>query len=109
MAKLTDNQLKDYKRYYVDNPGSGFSPERNSYIVEKTIKETDKAIRDRKKAYQDKVAERSEAVASYIKYLDKGGGFSAEKYFGRRNLAHLRGQKIIETIKGKFKELEEVS
>jgi hypothetical protein len=106
--KLTENQLRDYRKYYVDAPDSDFSPERNAYIVEKTIKETDNAIKQRKKEYAQKVAERSEAVASYIKYLDKGGGSAAEKYFGRRNLAHLRGQKILQTIRNNEIIIEEI-
>jgi len=98
MANLTENQKRDYEMFFVEKGDPGFSPEHNRYVIEKTIRENDKLALKKRKEYRDKLAERTEAAASYIMYLERGGAAPAEKYFGRRFLAYLQGRKIIKKL-----------
>lgn len=90
-----DMQYSDHNRFFNRDP-DGFSPERNKFIVESTIKKYDAT---RLKKVDDVVShfeERADAVVSFIKSVDRGKGAQGnlEKYFGRKMLAYLRGQQI---------------
>ena len=88
---------QDYDRFYVAKPDPGFSPDRNNAIVEGTIKKYEATVRRKQKEYANKVGERADAVATYLKSFSVGT--PVEKYFGKRTLAYLRGQKILQKIK----------
>jgi hypothetical protein len=47
------------------------------------------------KLQREGLAERTNALASYIKYLDRGGSKDVEGYFGKRQLAELQGKKVM--------------
>ena len=103
--KLTDNEKKDYFKWYLDEPEAGFSPKRNKAVIEQSIIKS-KLLRERRnRDYIESIRERSDAVVSYLKHVDMGHEQSVERYFGRKMLAHLRGQKIVEEIKGRTKRL----
>lgn len=101
-VKAPSNEQRDHQKFFVEKGDPGFSPEHNKYIIEKTIKEHEANIMKRRKAYVEQVAERSDAAMDYVRYLERGGDsknpYSAEKYFGRKILAELRGQKIMQKI-----------
>lgn len=88
-------QVKDEdKKFYAVTPDAGFSPARNKAVVENSIKKYE-AMRAKKwKEWEEGVAERSEAVASYLKHVDWGKSTPVERYFDRRTLAYLRGDEI---------------
>lgn len=92
--KQIENQRKDYQKFYVNKPDPDFNPERNKKIVEDSIKEYDNMRISKHKMFMEKLAERVDAATSYVLYLERGGSSPAEKYFGRRLLAQLRGEKI---------------
>ncbi len=102
------------KRHFKEKGDPGFSPERNKSVIEESIKKYE-ATRARKKAeYADQVMERADAVASFLKNIDKGKmtGMNSEdqalKYFGKKELAKLRGQKILGILENGVMKLQEV-
>ncbi len=90
---------QDYQKYYVKSPTGEFSVERNNYIINKTIEDYEKMRKDKAKAYEQKIRERVDAAMSYAKHLESNGATPAEKYFGKKTLAHLQGQKIANSLK----------
>lgn len=98
---LTDNQVMDYKKYYIEGGEIGFSPERNKYIVEKTIKDYEEKQKEKDKQFVKELEWRSEAAVSWAKHLDKGNTTPAEKYFGHKVLSELQGRNIMNEIKAR--------
>lgn len=86
-----DYQMKDMQRYFVEGGDVGFSPERNKYIVESTLQNNFNILKARAKQYNDKLTERVYATSDYLEYLNKGKAGNAERYFGKRELARLKG------------------
>lgn len=100
MATLTKNQKLDYGKWFKEGGDVGFSPEKNKYIIEKTIKKHEANIARKIKSYEEQVRERADAVATYLKSVANGKEKSVDAYFGRRELARLRGQQIIQKLQG---------
>lgn len=100
MAGLTQNQILDFKKWYLPGGDKGFNPKRNKEIIEATIKKTDDLKRKKEAEYREAVAERSEAAVSYL-FSRKGAGSrqSVEKYFGKKELARLRAEDILTKLK----------
>src|SRR5258708_4649804 len=95
--KIKDYKLvnDDYLRFYKKEPDKDFSPKRNEAIVEGTIKKYEETRRKKSLQHDDNYFERSDAVVTYLKSLDRGTSESnLEKYFGRKMMAYLRGQQI---------------
>ena len=89
----------DYK-FVPKDADANFDAKRNLQIVEDVIAETEKMWEAKKKESFDKIEERTDAVATYLHSLEQGKGNSnVEKYFGRKHLAYLRGQQIINELK----------
>ena len=90
----------DYK-YLEQNPegDADFSPERNVEVIANIIKKTDKMRRQKSREFQTGLRERNEATAQYLKALEGGASTNAEKYFGRRELARLRGEEVLNKLK----------
>lgn len=94
-----DMQQSDKARFY-NHDKDGFSAERNKAIIEQTITDYEAMRAKKAREYDDAYGERSEAVISYLKALDKGGAISAGgqhnmmQYFGKRHLAYLQGLEI---------------
>ncbi|MEK9207917.1 MAG: hypothetical protein AAB922_05510 [Patescibacteria group bacterium] len=101
MSNLTKNQLEDYRKFYKDNPDDGFSPARNKAILESTIRKTNTRRVNLLRQANEQLDERVDAVWSYFKHLSQGNHTPVEKYLGKRNLAYLRGQKLVQKIKDK--------
>jgi hypothetical protein len=91
-------QKEDYK-FFKEKGDPGFSPERNKYVIEKTIAKYEANRKRKMQQFQDNLGERTEAVAMYFKHLTQGKTTPVEKYFGRRNLAYLQGQNIMHKLK----------
>lgn len=92
----TDEQL-DYQNWYVEGGEEGFNPEYNKMVIERSIKKHNAMQQAKRKAYREGLAERVDAVTTWAKSLS-GSHMPAERYFGKRQLAYLRGQKILETF-----------
>jgi hypothetical protein len=97
MADLTENEKLDYQNWFVEGGEAGFSPDRNKFVVEESIKKHNAMRMAKRKAYIEGLAERVDAVRTWAKSLT-GSHMPAEKYFGRRQLAYLQGQKILQTL-----------
>lgn len=92
---------QDYHLVPVD-ADKDFSPENNRRIIEETIKKS-KLLQERKRREgMDKVKERTEAMAQYLNSLNNGKTTKVTDYFDRHELARLRGEEILNTIKGKI-------
>lgn len=77
-----------------------FSEEHNKRVIEETERWNDEQDRKRVKDYQEKTRERTNAVAQYLKNLTQGRGVtSIDRYFGKRHLAYLRAEEIVNQLK----------
>lgn len=89
----------DWSKVPVD-PDPGFSAEHNRRVIDDVIDFTDKLIKRRKKEHNEELKERSWAISKYLKSLEMGGEESnMAKYFGRREMARLQGENIMEKMK----------
>jgi hypothetical protein len=105
MADFTKNEILDFKKWYLDKPEEGFSPKRNKKIIEESILKSQLMRQRKNKDYVETIRERADAVASYLKHIMNGHEKGVEAYFGRQELARLRGQRIVEEVKGRMKRL----
>ena len=86
-------------------PDSDFSPEHNQRVLDATIQKGEMLHRAQKASFIKGLRERTGAVADYVQSLKMGGSNSnINKYFGKRHLAYLRGQEILEKLKNAQKE-----
>lgn len=92
--KPWSNEQRDYQLYYVRDVDPNFSPEKNKFVIDKTIKEYERKRKQKDKQFTRDLDERSQAVYQYLRHLDKGHSTPLEKYFGKKTLAHLRGERI---------------
>lgn len=90
---------KDWK-FMKPDPDEGFSPERNKRIIEETIKKYEKIRAQKMKAWREGVAERSDALAQYFT-SPKFTSTSFGRYFGKKWMAYLRGEKALDEIYAK--------
>ena len=76
-----------------------FDPEHNRRVIAEVDAYNDMMDRKRDRDHKEEVRERAEASADYLKQVAEGRGMtSPDKYFGRRYLAHLRGQQIVKKL-----------
>ena len=94
------NVAKQDYRFILDKPEPGFNPERNKMVIENSIKKYEKIRAQKMKARREGVAERTDALAQYFtspKFTSTPFG----KYFGKKWMAHLRGEQIMDEIYAK--------
>lgn len=102
MKKLTKEEKEDYKKYFIERGDPGFSPARNKATLERTIAKMDKLRAQKRKEYEEGVRERADAVATYLRSRIAQGSTPVEKYFGKRWMAYLRGQRIKKVLKSYY-------
>lgn len=89
----------DYK-YIIDKPDADFSPARNKAIVEKLIADTDKFFNSLEKELQVDKDNRVDVLSSFAQYtFSKGGHKTLEQYLGKRKMAEIYGQRIVEKLR----------
>ena len=90
---------KDYDKYFLPN-NKAFNPKRNKEILEGTILKYEKRREEKNRAYKDLVRERVEAITDYL-FSPRGAGMrnSIERYFGKTELARLRGEDILTKLR----------
>ena len=95
----------DFKYLYQKPDGDvGFSVEHNRRVIENGIKKTNQKIRQLIKEYSEKLNERVDASYYYLRAIVRNKMSSSNpkaaalKYFGKRELARLRGDEIREQI-----------
>lgn len=96
---LTDNQKRDYQKFYKKDGNATFVANRNKSLVDEVIREAELNRKRKAKAYTEQIRERSDAVATFLKAVDRGKVANVDRYFGRKELARLRGEQIIAEIK----------
>jgi hypothetical protein len=89
----------DMKRFWQERPDPDFDPKRNEDIIKRSIARAEELRKQKIKAKMEGLRERTSALASYVKYLDHGGGKTAEGYFGRKTMAELAGKKVMQILK----------
>ena len=100
--KTSQLDPRDYK-YIVEDGDIDFNPARNESIVNQVIAETDARVKKLKEEWRDPFAERADAVATYLTSQHGAeSGKSIDKYFGKKMLAHLRGEGIKKTVQSKL-------
>ncbi len=87
----------DWKYVPVDAE-PGFSPEKNKAVVERTIKKYEAMRKAKMKQWVSGVQERTDALATFFKSRAFRLGTPAEKYFGKKWMAYLRGEKIKDEV-----------
>lgn len=92
-----DDLLLSQKYGVFEDPD--FSPARNKATIERTIKKMDQMQKKKLKDYTNQIRERSSAVASFFKHVNQGKHNNIFKYFGKRELARLRGEDIANQLK----------
>ncbi len=88
---------KKDQRFVLDKPDDGFSPERNKFIIENSIRKMDALIAKRRKEWRDKTAERVDAITSFLSAEVKSNN-PLTNYFGKRGIAYLRGETVLDRI-----------
>ena len=91
---------EDWKFVPVE-PDPDFSEEHNRKVIAETIRKSERARRMKEKEHGNKIDERAQAIAKYLKDVESNGASSnLVKYFGRKELARLRGEEIVGILKG---------
>jgi proline dehydrogenase len=98
--KIKDEQQRDHALYFVEDGEEGFNPEYNKMVIERTIKKTQANRKKKQHDYVDALQERTDAVATYLKSRSAESNRPVESYFSKRELAYLRGEKIMQKVKG---------
>lgn len=98
-VETQNNQKRDIAVYFVEEGDPGFSPDRNKAVIAESIRKSKEVRRKILVKELDEIRERTDAVATYLKSRMAEGSSSVEKYFGKRYLAHLRGQKIMNVMR----------
>lgn len=105
LPQMKRSQLhKDDYKYLQEKPDGDpdFNLERNNEIIERTIMKNDIVRRSRQKEFIDKLLERADAAASYLKAVDKKPFLTPEQYFSKDELTHLAGRRIVNKIAQEF-------
>lgn len=97
---------RDWKFVPVD-PDPNFSEERNKQVIAETIETNERLRKRRQREFGSRIREKSEAVAQYLDDVVKGKtSSSVEKYFGKKELTRLRGEEIINKLKGRLSDVK---
>lgn len=91
--KTSQLDPRDHK-YIIEGGDPGFNPDRNKAIIAKTIRDAEAYNKAQWYKWRDQLGERAEAAAYYLKHVDRNKSTSVENYFGRNELARLRGDDI---------------
>ena len=88
------------RKWFVESGEPGFSPERNKAIVEASIKKYEAQRAKKYAQFRENLMVRSDALATWAKDTRHGweSGKPADRYFGRRMMAYLRG----DTVRGEL-------
>ena len=89
---------EDMKRFWRERPDPDFDINRHNKIVANTIKKAEARRQSVRKAQNEGLKDRANALASYIKYLDRGGSKKVEDYFGKRELGRLQAKKTMTVL-----------
>lgn len=106
---IKEQQSRDEAVYFDSSLDPEYVKRHNDDVIARTIKATNMLRRQKQKDYIEQIAERSDAVATYLKSRMAEGNTPVEKYFGREMMAHLTGRKIMNKIQSKLQLHQKVS
>ena len=92
----------DYKdlKFMKAQPDPNFDPEKTKRDIAWVFREHAKMVKRKEIQYGEHIAEASAATAQYLKSADMGGrSTDIKKYFGKKHLAYLRGEEIMQKMK----------
>lgn len=100
--KIGDIDPSD-RRFWPEEPEPGFSPERNKAVIDGTIQKYNRKQLEKRRSAFDGIAERAHAVSHFLTSQHGAKvGKSVVDYFGKRELAKLRGEEILETVRNRL-------
>jgi hypothetical protein len=102
--RTQDLNPKDYK-FIVEKGEPGFSPERNKQVIENSIRKYDLAVAKKRKEWKEQTAERVDAIVSFLK-AEVASNNPLSHYFGKRWIAYLRGEHLLDDIYQKRLEMD---
>ena len=89
----------DMVRFWRERPDPDFSEERNKAVIARSIARAEAHRKAMRKLQMDGLAERTDALATYVKARVGGKTHkTAEQYFGRKEIARLQGKKVIQML-----------
>ena len=98
-VKQDNVHFKDWKFVGVD-PDPDFNADHNNEVIERTIKAAEAQRRAQRRKFQEGLAERTDALAKYLKSVEQGGAESdVTKYFGKQFKGYLAGKYAMDRIK----------
>ena len=98
-TNMTKIDQADWGNVPID-PEDGFDANHNRRVIDEVIRKNERNRRRKQKEQDKGVGERSHAVASYVKSVEKDkSNTTPEDYFGKKHLAKLRGKQIIKDLK----------
>lgn len=107
---LINKQNSDYLIQHNVLEDPNFSAERNNAVINGTIAKYEKKREEKMKVWTESMRERAEMTASFLKHCANGKGTKdVERYFGRNQMAKIRGEEIATLLKGQtslFKKLK---
>ena len=105
----SDKVAREDWGYVPLNPDPDFDPVKNQKIIDNVIRKNQLNFKRKERERKKLLSERTSAIASFVKYAErKDAKISPQDYFGRKYLAQLRGQKIIDILKNAKKNQEAI-
>lgn len=93
---------QDYKFVPVD-PDPDFDLEHNKRVIEESIRKNELLRKRKERELGEKIGERNQALSQYLSDLNTSKTESGVvDYFGRHEIARLRGEEILGVIKSKI-------
>ena len=97
---MSNKVIEENKQFFLEVPEPGFSPARNKYIVENSIRKHKARKKKIEKEFMEGMGLRADAITSFFAYVnDKGGSKSFEEYVGKNTLLEMQGQRWLEKKK----------
>ena len=97
---------QDYKFVPVD-PDPNFDLEHNKRVIEDSIKKNNLLRKRKERDLGEKIGERNQALSQYLSDINTSKTESSvTDYFGRHEIARLRGEEILGMIKGKISNVQ---
>ena len=97
--KNEEYQDMDIYFFLKDGGDPDFNYERNKQIIQDTIKSQREYYIQKRRMQNQELRERMNAVESYIRWVEKGHDAKAVNYFGKKELARLRGMEVANKLR----------
>lgn len=104
MAKKIHPLDEKFTEIWGESPD--FDPAHNRRVIDDSIKRYEAMRRKKEREFDEGNRERAQAASMYLKSLEQGKtSENVELYFGKRQLAYLRGEQIRNELQEKLRVL----